>query len=85
MHEVSFTRSAQKGLEALPRDVQVRIAGRIDALSEDPRPSGSQPLKGHFAGLRKLRVGDYRVVYHVDDESRTVCVLRVGHRRHVYD
>ena len=85
MHEVLLTRAAQKGLETLSRDVQMRIAGRIDVLAANPNPPGSQPLKGQFAGLRKFRVGDYRVVYHVDEENRVVKVLRVGHRRHVYD
>ncbi len=70
----------------LRRQVSPENAGRIrqaiDALAEDPRPPNSLTLRGREG--RRLRVGDYRVIYEVDDDRRTVTVLQVGHRRDVY-
>lgn len=54
----------------------------IDALAEDPKPPGAIKLQGR-EGYR-LRVGDYRVLYRVDDEAQEVLITRVGHRRNVY-
>jgi mRNA interferase RelE/StbE len=58
---------------------------RIKPLREDPYPPNSWPLSGAWAGLRKIRVGDYRIIYGVDDKARLVRVVRVGHRHNVYD
>jgi mRNA interferase RelE/StbE len=55
----------------------------IDALASNPRPPGVRALKGHRPYLR-VRSGDYRVIYTVDDDSRVVRVAVVGHRRDVY-
>jgi mRNA interferase RelE/StbE len=59
-----------------------RVRRALDGLAEDPRPQGSTSLQGR-PGYR-IRVGDYRIVYEVDDEQRTVTVFQVGHRRDVY-
>jgi mRNA interferase RelE/StbE len=56
---------------------------RIQALSTDPRPPGCEKLSGHPDRYR-VRQGDYRVVYSVDDVERVVLVVKVGHRREVY-
>jgi mRNA interferase RelE/StbE len=66
-------------LDAIPYD---SVKKRIYALAEEPRPPGCRKLKGD-PGWR-VRVGDYRIVYEVDDASRTVTVLRVGHRKEIY-
>ncbi|MGH7497993.1 MAG: type II toxin-antitoxin system RelE family toxin [Gemmatimonadales bacterium] len=74
--------SALKELEAIPPKDQRRIVTRIEGLSADPRPSGCEKL----SGLEQYRVrqGDYRVLYSVDDEARSVVFVKVGHRRDVY-
>ncbi len=59
-----------------------RIATAIDALSTEPRPFGVAKLAGHDDF--RIRVGDYRIVYAVDDENRLVIVARIAHRRDVY-
>jgi len=59
------------------------IAETIDGLSANPRPAGVTPLKGHRPYLR-VRSGDYRVIYAIDDQARVVTVAAVGHRRDVY-
>jgi len=82
-YSVSFVRSARKELGRLPSDVAERILAKVEALSVNPRPSGVIKLQGQ-KNLWRLRVGDYRVVYSIDDFSRTVDVAVVRHRRDVY-
>ncbi len=73
---------AQKELAQLPSESYLRTRDAIQKLGEDPRPPGCLKLIAR-AGWR-LRVGDYRVIYEVDDQQRTVTILHVGHRRDVY-
>ena len=82
-YAVEFLPSAQRELAALPKDIQRRIANRIDALREDPRPPGSKQLQGAERFYR-LRVGDYRVIYSVESRRLVIVVVKVGHRRDVY-
>src|SRR6266851_9658920 len=82
-YTISFARSARKELERLPAGLAGRIMGKIEALSDNPRPAGVTKLKGH-KGLWRLRVGDYRVVYFIDDAARVADVAIVRHRREVY-
>jgi mRNA interferase RelE/StbE len=74
---------AELELASLPDDVRRRIARRIDALQIEPRPRGSQKLAGHD-GVYRIRVGDYRVLYRIEDEVLIVLVIRIGHRRDIY-
>jgi mRNA interferase RelE/StbE len=76
--------SAKKEIEALgqKRDRQ-RIVSQISALASEPRPTGCEKLAG-VEGRYRIRQGALRVVYAVDDASRTVEVVKVGHRREVY-
>jgi mRNA interferase RelE/StbE len=62
-----------------------RIWLRIESLAENPRPHGSKLLRGALEGHYRVRVGDYRVVYTVDDQQRRVWVIRIGPRGSVYD
>ena len=82
-YTVEFLPSAQRELAALPKDVQRRIANRIDALSEDPRPPGARQLQG-VERLFRLRVGDYRVIYSIEGRRLVIVVVKVGYRRDVY-
>ena len=60
-----------------------RVVARIRALSMDPRPPGCEKLSGH-ADRYRVRQGDYRVVYAVDDVEQIVLIVKIGHRREVY-
>jgi len=60
-----------------------RVARVIDALALTPRPAGATALRGG-PGLLRVRVGDFRVVYSVDDDARAVLIVRIGNRREVY-
>jgi mRNA interferase RelE/StbE len=74
--------SAVKELEALPAKDRRRLVARVQGLSDDPRPPGSEKLSGH--ALYRIRQGNYRVLYSVEDEALIVLVIKVGHRRDVY-
>ncbi len=81
-YSLRMKRSAERELRRLPsRDVE-RIAQVIEALSANPRPPGCQKLATED-GYR-VRQGDYRIVYTVDDEKRVVEIYKIGHRRDVY-
>jgi mRNA interferase RelE/StbE len=64
--------------------VTERIAERIEKLSHNPRPSGCKKLKGGL-GEWRIRIGDYRVVYTIDDRAKAVDVTRIAHRKEVYE
>lgn len=83
MYRLLIKRSAERDLRRLPRPIFQRINRRLLALGEDPRPPGVRKLKGALEGWR-LRVGDYRVVYLIDDTAQSVTIVRVRHRRDVY-
>ena len=82
-YTVEFLPSAQRELAALPKDVQRRIASRIDALREDPRPPRARQLQGEDR-LYRFRVGDYRVIYSIEGRRLVVVIVKVGRRRDVY-
>ena len=81
-YAVSINRRAQKNLAAVPAESYERIKKALVALGDEPRPMGSKKLKGRD-GFR-IRIGNYRAVYEIDDEKKTVTVVDVGHRREVY-
>ena len=81
-HALAFKPSAEKELRKLSRDVIPRIVAAIQALAEQPRPHGC--VKMSHSESWRVRVGDYRVIYDIDDRMKQVVVLHVGHRREVY-
>jgi mRNA interferase RelE/StbE len=82
-YTVAILPSALRQLAELPRHDQRRIKERIDRLAADPRPPGVKKLQGE-SDLFRLRSGNYRVIYSVEDVRLTVLVIRIGHRRDVY-
>ena len=83
-YAVELKASARKELESLPNVVLARVFRKIESLADDPRPAGCKKLKGYKDQWR-LRVGDWRVVYIVDDSAKLVSITRIAHRREVYD
>lgn len=81
-YSVSIKQSAFKSLKNIPHEDRLRIIEAIDQLKTNPAAGGV--LKGEYSGLRRIRIGSYRVVYEVHDEQLTVLVIRIGHRREVY-
>lgn len=82
-YQVELSRKADKELQKLPIDIQERVTENLLALAEDPRPHGYKQLKGE--DLFRIRVGNYRVVYDIYDDVLIVLVVRVRHRKDVYD
>ncbi|MGA9998353.1 MAG: type II toxin-antitoxin system RelE/ParE family toxin [Pyrinomonadaceae bacterium] len=81
-YEVLILRRAQKELADLSKIDYERVRNAVVALSENPRPAGCKKLVGR-EGWR-IRSGDYRVIYEIDDAQKKVTVLHIGHRRDVY-
>lgn len=81
---VQILQSASRSVEALPRIQRERIFGRIADLANDPRPPGVKLLQGGSERLWRIRVGDFRVIYRIDDGVLLVLVVVVAHRREVY-
>ena len=83
MYEVHLERTAERDLRRLSAQVFYRIIPRIEALSDDPRPPGCHKISGSKNDWR-VRVGDYRIIYEIDERAKTVRVMRVRHRREAY-
>lgn len=81
-YAVLILRRAQKELAQLPGGAYERVRDAIRALANNPRPAGCLKMAGRDGG--RIRVGDYRVVYEIDDPKQRVVVQHIGHRRDVY-
>ena len=81
-YKLVIKKSAERELRAIQQQDLRRIVGRIRALAENPRPAGQEKLSGEER--YRVRQGDYRIVYAIDDASRIVEIVKIGHRREVY-
>ena len=81
-YSIRIRGSARRELAQLPRDVRERVIAAIDTLGE--HPLAGSPLKGGLRGLRRQRVGDYRILYELLDDELIILVVRVAHRRESY-
>ena len=81
-YSIRIKRSAAKELARIPRKDRIRVVRSIDRLSEQPLAGNA--LKGELRGLRRIRVGQYRVVYEVLDDALVILVVRVAHRGKAY-
>ncbi|MBI4284609.1 MAG: type II toxin-antitoxin system RelE/ParE family toxin [Chloroflexi bacterium] len=82
-YEVVFARSARRELQALPLTVAERILKKVERLAIEPRPAGCQKLRGYF-DLWRIRVGEYRVIYSIDDTTRIIDIAVIRHRSEAY-
>ena len=85
MYKILFKESARKEFYSLPQKALIKISGVIDNLQQNPRPAGVKKLKGQSHPLYRIRIGDYRIVYSIDDSVHIVNITRVGHRKDIYD
>jgi len=82
-YRIDFKPSAEHDLKNIPKPEQKRIARKISALAEEPRPRGAKKLK-HKAEIWRIIAGDYRILYQVRDQDSVVVMARIRHRREVY-
>ena len=81
-YRIEFAKPAAKQFRSLPTNIQRQMQPAIDALSSKPRPSGVKKLKG--SDLYRIRSGDYRIIYQIQDAELIIIVIKVGHRGKVY-
>ncbi len=81
-YDVFIKPSAGKELEDLPRKDRIRVSRKIQELAADPRPHRCEKLSAEEK--YRIRQGNYRVVYSIDDDKRTILVVKIGHRKEVY-
>ena len=82
-YSIEFKPSVWKDLDEIDKIDRRRILKRIEKLAENPRPSGSKRLAG--SERYRIRQGNYRILYFIEDDRLVVVVVKVGHRRDVYD
>jgi len=83
VYELRFTPAGVRSWRKLPVEVRTRIAPHLDDLISNPRPDGVKKLKG-FQNLYRIRSGEYRVIYEIDDASRKIFVTKVANRSEAY-
>ncbi len=83
-YRVEISKVAGKELRALPKNEIARIYERMLGLSDNPRPPGSKKLEGNKEDFWRIRVGDYRVIYSIDDVISIVDIRHIGNRRDIY-
>jgi mRNA interferase RelE/StbE len=83
-YEILLKPAAQRQLKKLPGAVQRELVALIERLSQDPRPPGCKKLKGRQSQYR-VRLGDYRVIYSIEEMALVVRIIKVGHRRDIYE
>lgn len=81
-YQVLILPAARKDFEKLPKQEQARVREALTAFSQSPRPPGCLKLKN--SPYWRVRVGDWRIIYRIDDRARTVTVARIRHRREAY-
>ena len=82
-YTVVISRAAQKAMDRLDGDIYSRIIHKLESLEDNPRPMGVEKLAG-ADNLYRIRVGDWRVIYMIQDKNLMVLVVKVAHRREVY-
>lgn len=81
--KIELTKSAAKELGSFPKAAQKRISKTIDSLSENPPDPAKTKMKGNNP-FHRLRVGDYRIIYEIQDDILLILIVKMGHRKDVY-
>ena len=83
LYRVEWKKSAEKDLDKIPRKFIYKILEAVESLRNNPFPRGVRKITGTERFFR-IRVGDYRIIYHVDEESKIITIYHVRHRREAY-
>jgi mRNA interferase RelE/StbE len=84
-YSIEFAPRTEGQLAIIPKRIRKQIFDRIENLSKNPRPENIEPLRGNDDGLFRIRQGDYRIVYSINDKKLLVLIVRVVHRKEVYN
>ena len=84
-YNIKIHKQALKELEEIPKKGCSKIITAIDSLADEPRPIGCKKLKGEHDYIWRIRVGNFRVLYKIDDEIMIVEIGKIGHRKNIYD
>lgn len=87
MWQIKIDEALEKPLKKIDAETRKRIFNFLKsrvATAENPRTL-AEPMKGNFAGLCRFRVGDYRIICRIEDDIVTVLILKIGHRRKIYE
>lgn len=82
-YKIEFLKTAEKEFYKLPKEIQKRIANKLESLRINPYPSDVKALKNGEGRLR-VRVGDYRMIYRVENDRLVILIIKVGHRKNIY-
>jgi len=82
VYKIELRRQAQRALDKLPKSDFQAVIDSVKGLAETPRPRGIEKVKS--TGLWRIRQGDYRIIYAIDDKKSLVTIVRIGHRREIY-
>jgi len=83
MYEIEIAPAAERALKKFPADIRNRIFKNILTLKENPRPHGVKKLSSK-GDIYRIRAGDYRIVYQIQDTALIILVVNIGHRREIY-
>lgn len=84
MYQIIIKRKAEKELDKVPKRMLPKIVAAIDCLENEPKPEGSKKLQASKENAFRIRVGDYRVIYVIEEEIKIVDIRKIGHRKEVY-
>lgn len=84
MYQLVISKQALKELSKLPTKFSKKIALAIDELIQEPTPNGCKKLKGEKEYLWRIRIGDYRIIYLIEDSIQVIEIRKIGHRKDVY-
>jgi mRNA interferase RelE/StbE len=84
VYSIDFAPRTEQQLNLIPKAIRKLIFERIDKLRLNPRPENIEPLHGAEKGLYRIRQGDYRIVYSIEDKKLLILIVRIVHRREVY-
>jgi mRNA interferase RelE/StbE len=83
MYKIFIGKKTRKKIDRLPTDVRYRIESKIEELAFDPKPNGFVKLSG-YADTYRIRIGDYRIIYSIDDDEIMIIIENAAHRKDVY-
>jgi mRNA interferase RelE/StbE len=83
-YKIEFRPAALRDLKSLPREILQKVSEKISALADNPRPVGVEKLSGSEENFYRIRIGDYRVLYTIQDKILLILIIKVRHRREVY-